>query len=415
MKNFFKIVAVLLIVIILGGFGYTTWLFNTYKPEAIQTAVEEKNLAYFQESYEGCKKAFIAAAQGLENRYKGVVISALKVPGARDDDLTIDYCYIPAQKEPKKLFILASAVHGVEGYVGSAVQQMFLKELVKETDMNTIGLLLIHAVNPYGFKNNRRFSENNVDLNRNCSTDKALYDTVNDGYGPLDRFLNPKKPVNLTGMDNFFFHINAVHKIVKYSMANLRQAVLQGQYQYPKGVYFGGNALEQPIVTVTQLIREVSRPYPTVFAVDLHSGYGTNGVLHLLPDPIEDVKKKQEIQSLFEGQLIEWADTEGFYTITGSFATYLGEALPDKNYLTMTFEFGTLDTLTTMGSIKALHNVIVENQGAMFGYASNADEKGVKSRYLEGYYPSSRAWRSKAVHDARPILLNAVQKYSAMP
>ena len=77
----------------------------------------------------------------------------------------------------------------------------------------------------------------------------------------------------------------------------------------------------------------------------------------------------------------------------------------------MTFEFGTLDTQSTMGSIKALHNVIIENQGVQNGYASSKDETEAKSRYLEGYYPSSEAWRSKALHDARQTLMQAIKKY----
>ena len=71
-------------------------------------------------------------------------------------------------------------------------------------------------------------------------------------------------------------------------------------------------------------------------------------------------------------------------------------------------------TRATMGAIKALHNVMIENQGVQNGYKSQKDEKGVKSRYLESYYPSSEAWRSKAINDARQMLLQAVKKYQEM-
>jgi hypothetical protein len=40
----------------------------------------------------------------------------------------------------------------------------------------------------------------------------------------------------------------------------------------------------------------------------------------------------------------------------------------------MVFEFGTLDSQTTMGSIKSLHNLIVENQGVHHGYKTKKDE-----------------------------------------
>jgi len=64
-----------------------------------------------------------------------------------------------------------------------------------------------------------------------------------------------------------------------------------------------------------------------------------------------------------------------------------------------------------MGSIKAVHNVVIENQGVQYGYKTQKDENQVKSRYLESYYPSSEAWRSKAVEDARRVLVQAVKRY----
>ncbi len=77
----------------------------------------------------------------------------------------------------------------------------------------------------------------------------------------------------------------------------------------------------------------------------------------------------------------------------------------------MTFEFGKMDSQRTMGTIKSIHNVILENQGVHFGYKSKEDEESIKHRFLEGYYPSSRPWRSKAIMDARKTLLQAVKKY----
>ncbi len=154
--------------------------------------------------------------------------------------------------------ILTSAVHGIEGYVGSAVQQMFLKELVKENSLDDLGLLFIHGINPYGFKYKRRVTENNVDLNRNCSTDNSVFESVNQGYSDLNTWLNQKQKVNLTSFGNFFFQLNAIQKIIKYSMGTLRQAILQGQYQYEKGVYFGGKALEPSVKAVTPLIQQTA-------------------------------------------------------------------------------------------------------------------------------------------------------------
>jgi hypothetical protein len=413
MKKIFKVILVGLIVVIAGIIGVTTYQFNTYKPKAVTRKVNPDNLQYFQDSYNDCRKSFLAQAEKIKGIYNDVRISNLKIESKADPDLTIDYCYIPAQKTSERLFIVTSGLHGVEGYVGSAVQQMFLKELLKKISLDNMGLLLIHGINPYGFKYKRRVTENNVDLNRNCSTDKKLYESVNSGYSDLNGLLNPTGKANPKSIGNIFFQLDAIGKIIRYGMATLRQAILQGQYQYPKGVYFGGRELEPSIKAVTPLIQDMARNYKMVFCIDLHTGYGKRGTMHLFPNPMKDKQKKAKIENIFSGIPIDWGDEADFYTVTGEFTSYIGQIIPEKYYLNMTFEFGTMDSQTTMGAIKSLHNVILENQGVHFGYKSKEDERIIKHRFLEGYYPSSRPWRSKAIADARKTLLQAVEKYQA--
>ena len=411
MKKALKIICIGLFLALAGVIGWTTYLFNTYRPRAITQTINPENLGYFKETYVDCRKSFLEEAQKLKDLHKGLEISDIDVESRFDSDLSIDYCYIPAQTSFKRLFILTSAVHGIEGYAGSAIQQMFLREIVKDINLSDMGLLIIHGVNPFGFKNYRRVSENNVDLNRNCSTEAGLYLSENKGYNELNSFLNPKQKVSLTSFGNFFFQMNAMQKILRYSMGTLRQAVLQGQYHHEKGIYYGGQTLEPSIKAVAPLIQKIAGNYKMVFCLDLHTGYGENGILHLFPSPIKDAKKKAQIENIFSGLRIDWGDTDDFYTVTGDFTSYLGQILPEKHYLTMTFEFGTLDTKSTMGSIKALHNVMVENQGVHLGYKTRKDETMAKSRFLQGYYPSSDAWRSKVIEDSRQVLSQALEEY----
>ncbi len=414
MKYFLKAVSAVIILGITVVIAFITWQFNAYSPHIVDQKPVPENLKYFQNSYTECRKSFIEDSEKLTGIYNNLEISALKIKTRSDPDLSIDYCYIPAQTAAHRLLIISSGVHGVEGYAGSAVQQMILTELVKKLNFDELGLLLIHGVNPYGFRYNRRVNENNVDLNRNCSADPALFGTINSGYDRLNMFLNPRHRVNLTSFDNFFFHLTAVKKILQYSMSSLRQAILQGQYQYPRGIYFGGNRLEPSILAVSSLIRKTAQPYSTVLSIDLHTGYGANGRLHLFPNPVKDKKKKARIEKIFSDRPINWGNTDDFYTITGEFATYIGSIIPDKDYMTMTFEFGTMDTNTTMGSIKALHNVIIENQGTWYGYASKQDETKTKKRFIRGYYPESEKWRSKIIEEARKTLIRAVKAYQAI-
>ena len=414
MKKIFKIVFILLIITVLSAISITTYQYNTYEPVAVTQKADAKNLVYFQNSYEDCRKNFILSTEKITKKYKNVTIAKLNIESKKDQGLTIDYCYIPAQNKFNRLLILSSAVHGIEGYVGSAVQQMFMEELLEKTDLSDLGVLLIHGINPYGFKYNRRVTENNVDLNRNCSNDVKLYKSINAGYSDLYAMLNPKGEVSRTSIKNIFFQVDAIQKIVKYSMGTLRQAILQGQYQYQEGLYFGGKELEPSIKVLTPLLKQIAKNYEIVFNIDLHSGYGARGTLHLFPNPVKDKKLKKDLEKIFSGNHIDWGDGDDFYTVTGDFTSYIGEILPDKYYIPMGFEFGTLDSQTTMGSIKSLHNMIVENQGFHHNYKTKKDETKINQNILEMYYPSSENWRSKAISDARVILSKSLKEFESI-
>jgi len=114
------------------------------------------------------------------------------VPGSNTVDALLLTIRLPQGKEDNKEeevnFIHSSGTHGIEGYLGSAIQLRFLHELflqnaqrlcttdnvrappTKNTPVKKI--LLIHAINPYGMRHHRRTNENNVDLNRNVLSDE---------------------------------------------------------------------------------------------------------------------------------------------------------------------------------------------------------------------------------------------------
>lgn len=414
MKHILKTSFIVIVAALVAGIAFGIYRFNSPMPETLSLEPEPSNLVYFKETYEGCRDQFRLQAEKVTGRFDGVEISHLSVDSGASSDLTIDYCYIPAQKESRRLMILISGIHGVEGYVGSAVQQMVLNEMVQTADLQETGILFVHGLNPYGFKFNRRVTENNVDLNRNCMADAAGFQTQNRGYTSLNSWLNQRKPLNLTAFDHFFFPFYAARKLLKYKTGVMRQAVLQGQYQYETGIYFGGKALEPNIEVFTPLVQSVAADYEIVLAIDLHSGYGERGTLHLFPAVLDHPVKRQRIEALFDGFHIDWADTEDFYTVNGDLLTYLGQVLSPDIYMSMPFEFGTQDTQSTLGSIKALHNMMVENQGVHHGYADKADEIKVKKRFIEGFFPSSPAWRSKAIQDARVLMGTTLERFHAV-
>ena len=411
MKKILKIVAIVIVVLITGILGYTYVSFNSYSPADPEVEVNETVQQYFQDSYIESREAFRLQANKLQAKFDSVQLFSRNVPGKIDNDLTIDFCYVPAQKETEKLLIITSGTHGVEGYVGSAVQKMFMSEILTTEMLDEVGVLLVHSVNPFGFKYIRRVTENNVDFNRNCDTEQSLFSSENNGYNDLIGMLNPDGKANPGSLKNKFFMLIAINELVKESMASLRQAVLQGQYEHKKGLYFGGTGFEPQITILGEVFKEYATEYETVFNIDLHTGYGNRGEAHLYPNPIDDIKVKTALENVFEGYKIDWGDSDDFYTINGSFTDYIGKLLADKFYLPMVLEYGTLNSQTTVGSIKSIHNMVLENQGVQHGYKNAKDSLKIINSFIEMYNPSSEKWRTKIMGDSKIMLKQAMENY----
>jgi hypothetical protein len=264
---------------------YLQWRYTSYDPK-IKYEVQVSDLKYFTESYEESQRAYFKLSSELSEEFESVVNGKIHVPSMIDSNLFIDYCYIP-QKNADKIMIMVSGIHGTEGYIGSAMQQLFVEEYLDQNFTEKSALLLIHGMNPYGFKYNRRVTENNVDLNRNSHVDSVIFLNKNPGYEMVDHIINPKKPVNLKDPLHKYFVFYAFKMIFQKGMNTLRQAIMQGQYSTPRGIYFGGKAFEPQITKVNELLDSICKPYNTIFALDVHSGYGERGKVHLFLNPYE--------------------------------------------------------------------------------------------------------------------------------
>ena len=117
--------------------------------------------SYFPADYRQGRKAFIAACE------KAGIDSIARVhPSAKGPDgkpLFIDSAAL-GPRGAKKALLLIAGTHGVEGYFGSGAESGLLPRLAAPPGTR---IVLVHALNPYGFAWDRRVNEDNVDLNRN--------------------------------------------------------------------------------------------------------------------------------------------------------------------------------------------------------------------------------------------------------
>src|SRR5204862_6803103 len=123
----------------------------------------------------------------------------------------------------------------------------------------------------YGMAWLRRVNEHNVDLNRNC-LDAERYGGAPSAYVKLDSFLNPKSP---PGRDLYL--LKAAGLVLRYGMPALKQSVVGGQYEYPKGLFFGGTRLEQGPTKFSGFVNDRLGSAHKLVVVEVHTGLGKYG------------------------------------------------------------------------------------------------------------------------------------------
>ena len=363
---------------------------------------------WFSNSYAEAAGRFAIGCQDLISAGHNVTHQRLKLgmKGPEAEELAIDIAVI-GSLDSGKVLMSSSGVHGVEGYPGSAIQLSIMDKLAKSEPFESHAVIFIHAVNPYGMAWWRRFNENNVDLNRNFLRLDELYSGVPDGYEEIKDFINPK---TVPKKNEYSFNIRALLLILKHGFSNLKQAVAEGQYEYPTAIQYGGSKLEQGPSMLIDWLNINLAPIKQIFAIDHHTGLGPSGHDTLLL-PLElrenDFDRFVELQQLFPGH-IELLDAKSGvgYEIKGDIHQGLVNRFPNISWTYLTQEFGTFKPTKV---IRASRD---ENRWTQWG--DYVDEAGAKShwsrlRLLRVFNPNDANWQNKIVTRGNVVFESATQ------
>lgn len=378
------------------------------KPDPVATPSPP---SYFKESFEESRSQLL---QNLVGWPPTTEHESIPLADENDPNLFIDSIFIPSTSGKKdRLLIVTSGVHGIEGFVGSALQSAMLRENFWGERDEDLNVLIVHAVNPYGFKHERRVSAANVDLNRNFDTTKELFKVKNEGYAKIRELFNPTEPATTGFFHRLGFYFKAVYAIYQHSMAVLRAAILSGQYEFADSIFFGGKDFEPQKAILEGILTKYALGYAHVLMIDLHTGYGARGQLHLFADKTPEMDGPY-IEKIFAGQKLDYGQQKDFYQVTGSMVSYAAKFFTGKaRFAPMVFEFGTLDSQKTLGSIDSLYRMTLENQLAHHQANSPEDAKQIRDLFREMFYPSSVEWRQSALKQFKTSLSLALQKQRA--
>lgn len=338
-----------------------------------------------------------ASARDRFLRLAGDQVEALPLAqsGPAGAALAIDVTVLGAAAA-ERVLLVTSGVHGVEGFAGSAVQCAFLEAPPRAPPATAV--VLVHALNPWGFAHLRRVNEHNVDLNRNFLPPGEPYSGAPEGYRALNALLNPPSP---PASDGFYFR--AVVKILRQGFAPLREAVVAGQYEYPHGLFFGGQRLEPEAAAFLDWLERKLAQARHVLALDLHTGIGRFGEMSVFAGRTMPAERARQLGALLERPVIHarTASAGGGYAVRGGLDGCIPRALAHAHTDYLAVEFGTYP------GIRMLHALREENRWHHFG--GGGMQHRAKRRLLRAFYPDSERWR-RAVLAQGVALLHAAAR-----
>lgn len=319
------------------------------------------------------------------------------------DGLYIDTFYLPAAQEQTNLILLTTGVHGIEGYIGSAMLDVFFGEVYPYVNTDDTGVLVVANVNPYGMKYMRRYNENNVDLNRNFMLDWNTFDlTTNQEYPKVETFLGPTGEIGNAFWHEVGFYLSLGKTAITDGTDTISDALLGGQYEYPEGVYYGGLGDEASTAYLKSVFEKcLDSTYENIIHIDIHSGYGPRYDMVIFNSVFETINEA-ESRELFSYDHVIAYDSESFYATTGDTTDYFYRLADskgtDKAVFSTCFEFGTVGD-AFFDTILSLKYTVDENRNHWYPTDNATSAEIIRQNYLELYYPTETAWRENTVTD----------------
>jgi hypothetical protein len=350
---------------------------------------------HFAQTYAEARDKFLAAAQARGARMFRHVHPSER--GAQGEELSIDVAQIGADDAPAVL--LSSGTHGVEGFCGSGCQVALLHDptLLRDVERAGVSVLMLHAVNPYGFSHLQRTNEDNADLNRNF-VDFAAQLPDGGAYAEIHALLIPPTwPPPQDGEAR----LNAW--IGEHGAKAFQAAVSGGQYTYPDGMFYGGSGPSWSNASLRAVLRGQAASRPRLGWIDFHTGLGPRGhgeKIYAGRDDVEEIARAKawwgpEVTSFFDG-----SSTSA--RVSGVICTAAYRECPRTELTAMALEYGTYPLEQTLQALRAEHWLRNHRE------APAAQRAEIKRTLRDTFYVDADDWKMMVYEQAMAACLQAI-------
>jgi hypothetical protein len=351
----------------------------------------------FPQDYFAARQAFLNALQQqtCACQHEAVLYPAC---GRQGEALYTDIAWLGAA-DADNVLVLISATHGVEGFAGSAIQTDVLGQLAHTRLPDNLAVVMIYALNPWGFAWERRVNENGVDLNRN-SVDFSQPLPATPDYDLLADALVPQDSDWETAQGKLLAYMAG------WSQGRIRRGIAGGQYTHPHGLFYGGDKPAFSRQLVERKLAEWQLDQRQVVVLDLHTALGSFGHGELICDHPADSLASRKAQAWFGGLVSVPESGNSCSVPLVGLMDYLWHAAMREDGLFLTLEYGTYPFEALLDALRHEHWLYQQTRQPDF---IDPVAQAIRSRMREVFNPASAVWQECVLLRARQVVRIAWQ------
>ena len=354
----------------------------------------------FSADYQEARQKFRAEAHRAGGALDSVT-HPLRGPDAQE--IATDIAWF-GPRNADDVLVLISGTHGVEGFCGSGAQVDLLRRGRIGRVPKAVAVMMVHAINPYGFAWLRRVTHENIDLNRNwVDFSKPL--PANPGYEELSAVISPDEWTEPSIQSR---KLAEAAFAARHGAGSLGQALSGGQYTHPEGIHFGGAAASWSRLTQTQVFEAYLGQAGRIGIIDVHSGLGPWGCGERIVTEPRTSAGFQRAARWYGAAVTSTHDgSASSASLTGDGLSAASSLLPHAEVTTMALEFGTL-------SIEAVHEAVC-GDAWLHAHGEVASAFGEKLRWQtrDAFYCDTDTWKGMVVGQSLTVCRQAIASLSA--